>query len=230
MWVSGMYAAAFFESDPRRIVEQGLAGLPADSGYAKVIRDVLESHRRFPDDWKAAWRVIQERWDKDDPCPGGALQPFNIDARLNGAYIAIGMLYGGGDFARTLEITTRCGQDSDCNPASAGGVLGVALGYDRIPDRWKSGIPAIADRKFAFTDYSFNDIVRSTLERARKVVEGAGGRWTESEVTVPLQTPQPPPMEQWDMGVPERVIQGSDPPGPGRATGRSAGATRTARA
>jgi hypothetical protein len=47
-------------------------------------------------------------------------------------------------------------------------VLGVMLGYDAIPDEWKSGIPAIADQKFAFTDYSFNDIVASTMARRRR--------------------------------------------------------------
>ena len=31
------------------------------------------------------------------------------------------------DFTKTLEITTRCGQDADCNPSTAGGILGLFL-------------------------------------------------------------------------------------------------------
>jgi hypothetical protein len=38
-----------------------------------------------------------------------------------------------------MEITTRCGQDADCNPSSAGGILGTVLGYDKIPAYWKMG-------------------------------------------------------------------------------------------
>ena len=38
--------------------------------------------------------------------------PFNIDATINSAYIVIGLLYGQGDFAKTMDIATRCGQDS----------------------------------------------------------------------------------------------------------------------
>ena len=38
------------------------------------------------------------------------------------------------DFGKTIEIATRAGQDSDCNPASAGGILGVMLGYNAIPE------------------------------------------------------------------------------------------------
>ena len=73
-------------------------------------------------------------------CIDGALDPFNIDAKLNGGYVALGLLYGKGDFAKTLEVSTRSGQDSDCNPSSAAGILGVMLGYNRIPDVWKAGI------------------------------------------------------------------------------------------
>ena len=82
-------------------------------------------------------------------------------------------------------MSTRAGQDSDCNPSSAAGILGVMLGYDAIPDKWKSGIPAIADQKFDYTNYSFNEIVASTMTRALKIVERAGGRVTASDIAVP---------------------------------------------
>jgi hypothetical protein len=149
VFVSGMYAAAFFESDPRRIVEAGLATLPPESPYARVISDVLEWSRQHPDDWTEVWRLIDEKWDGREPCPTGALHPFNIDAKINGAYVALGLLYGNGDFYETMAIATRGGQDSDCNPASAVGILGVVLGYSGIPDEFKSGIAAIADEKFS---------------------------------------------------------------------------------
>jgi hypothetical protein len=206
MFVAGMYAAAFFERDPRRIVEAGLACIPAKSGYGRILRDVLDWSRENPSDWRWTWQQVEAKWDRNDPCSGGALQPFNIDARLNGAYIAIGLLYGGGDFAKTLEITARCGQDSDCNPASAGGILGVVYGYERLPDAWKSGIPKIAGKKFDYTSYSFEDVVRSTMDRARKVIRRAGGRVTDSEVVIPEQRPRAPKLEQWTMGVPDRII------------------------
>jgi hypothetical protein len=118
MFFGGMYAAAFFESDPRKVVEAGLRSIPPESGYAKVIGDVLAWSARYPGDWKKTWHLVTDKWDKDDPCPDGALESFNIDARLNGAFVALGLLYGKGDFAKTLDVSTRAGQDSDCNPSS----------------------------------------------------------------------------------------------------------------
>ncbi len=211
MFVSGMYAAAFFETDPRRIVEEGLKSIPAESGYGQVIADVLGWHTEHPTDWKTSWALLEEKWDGDDMCPEGALKPFNIDARLNGAYIALGLLYGEGDFAKTLEISTRSGQDSDCNPSSAAGVLGVMMGYEAIPEEFRSGIPAIEDEKFKYTQYSFNEIVESTLRRAERIIEDAGGRVTETGVVVPVQAPAAPPLEQWKADPPILRLPVDDP-------------------
>ncbi len=222
MFFAGMYSAAFFETDPRRVVERGLASIPAASGYALVIRDVLAWSAGHPDDWTATWRLLEEKWDKDDPCPDGALEPFNIDARLNGAYVALGLLYGKGDFARTLEVSTRAGQDSDCNPSSAAGILGVILGYDKIPEAWKAGIPALADTRFAYTRYSFNEIVASTLARALKVIEGAGGRVAGSGDRCP--SPGAPRLPPSSNGIRAGRRSGSSttiPSGPGREPGRT---------
>jgi len=211
MLFGAMYAAAYFESDPHRVVEQGLLAIPAESGYARLIRDVLAWHAEDPADWRKTWHRIEDKWDRDDLCPEGALAAFNIDARINGGYVVLGLLYGDGDFGKTLEIATRAGQDSDCNPSSAAGILGVMLGYDRIPEKWKAGIPGLADTKFEFTRYSFEGIVASTLARAEKVIVAAGGEVTPTEVVIPVQAPKAPPLEQWDSDIPVARLELDQP-------------------
>jgi hypothetical protein len=211
MLFGAMYAAAYFETDPHRVVEQGLLAIPAESGYARLIRDVLAWHAQAPADWRKTWRLVEEKWNRHDLCPDGALVPFNIDARVNGAYVVLGLLYGDGDFAKTLEISTRAGQDSDCNPSSAAGILGVMLGYGRIPEKWKAGIPSLADTKFEFTSYSFNEIVASTLRRAEKIIVDAGGTVGPEGVVIPVQSPKAPPLEQWDPGVPVARVEPDQP-------------------
>src|SRR5215471_13039130 len=61
MFMSGMYAAAFFESDPRVVVERGLASIPASSPYGRVIADVLAWSKQYPDDWEKVWTMVNEK-------------------------------------------------------------------------------------------------------------------------------------------------------------------------
>jgi hypothetical protein len=210
MFVCGMYSAAYFESDPRKVVEAGLACIPAESPYAKIIRDVLDWSASEPD-WRVVWQKVEDKWNKHDVCPDGAHYPFNIDAKINGAYIAIGMLYGQRDWQQTMEVTTRCGQDSDCNPASALGVLGAMLGYEKLSAKDKAEVAKLADVKFDHTDYSFNDIVASTEKRALEVIRQAGGSVRDTEVVIPHQSPKAPKLELWAFGVPTKIFQCGDP-------------------
>jgi hypothetical protein len=211
VFVSCMYSAAFFEKDPRKVVQAGLACLPPKSPYAMTISDVLAWSKQNPD-WKTTWGLIEKKWNGREPCPDGAMLPFNIDAKLNGAYVALGLLYGEGDFWKTMEISTRSGQDSDCNPSNACGVLGTMLGYKRIPDKWKSGIPAIADQKFRYTDFSFHTIVDSTVARAVALVESTGGKKKDDTLTIVAQEARPAKLEIWDdYGSPVERVGIEDP-------------------
>ena len=211
MFVAAMYAAAFFESNPRTVVETALRSLPADSRYARTVADVLAIHAQHPDNWRTGWQQVTQRWDVDDADDEGSLLPFNIDAHLNGAYVVLALLYGQADMQRTLEIATRAGQDADCNASTAAGVLGVIRGYAALPAQWTSGIPALAGQRFDYTDYTFESIVASTLARAEQVVIAAGGSATAQVLHVPLQTPIAAALEQWDAGVPEQAIAFDSP-------------------
>ena len=124
-FVAGMYAEAFFETDMEKIVRAGLKCIPEQSQYAECIRDVLKWYKQNPDNWKKTWQLIEDKY-QDNPdyrrftCEKE--NDFNIDAKINGAYIVVGLLYGKGDPDKTIIISTRCGQDSDCNPSNAAGM------------------------------------------------------------------------------------------------------------
>lgn len=210
VFVAAMYAAAFFETGARRVVEAGLEAIPPGSRYAAVLRHLLDFHRENPQDWLAAWKHTVEKWDRDDPCPAGALEPYNIDAALNGAFVALALLYGAGDFERTIEIGVRAGQDSDCNPSSAAGVLGAMLGYSKLPARWTEALATLTEQKFNFTTFSFNSIVASTIARAAAVVGRYGGKTTTEGFEIPAQKPGSLKLEQWSPGRPVENIPAND--------------------
>ncbi|MFW6289724.1 MAG: ADP-ribosylglycohydrolase family protein, partial [Mariniphaga sp.] len=129
IYVASMYALAFVYDDMEFIVEEALKTVPPESEFYQCIADVISWYRENPDDWKSAWFEAQKKWTFDKGCPDGVFRPFNIDAKINAAYIVIGLLYGKGDFGATIDISTRCGYDSDCNPANAAGILGAMIGY-----------------------------------------------------------------------------------------------------
>jgi len=193
MFVAGLYSAAFFENDISKIILKALGSIPGQSDYAKIVRDVILLHNRFPGDWKAAWKEIQDKWGNVDIC--GAGDNFNIDAKLNGAFIVIGLLYGEGDPMKTLEITARCGQDSDCNPSNAMAVLGVLKGFSNLPEFMKKGVSDVADSVFINTTYSFNKAVTATYNYATGLIKENGGEVKEKIILVKEQSPEMPPLE-----------------------------------
>jgi len=207
-FVGGLYAEAFFESDPERLVEAGLKCIPSGSQYAECIRDVLAWYRQNPDDWQKTWGLIDAKYQRNPAyrrasCDKGA---FNIDAKINGAYIVMGLLYGRREPDRTIVISTRCGQDSDCNPSSAAGILFTTIGRSRLPEPFVSALDP--ERMFSHTPYSFRTLVEVCEKLARQAVVTSGGR-IETDAAgkecfvIPVRDPRPGPAERcWEPGPP----------------------------
>jgi len=189
VFVAALYAEAYFDNNINRIIDKALLSIPAESDYSKIVKDVILLHQQYPSDWRAAWAELEAKWGKVQIC--GAGSTFNIDAKLNGAFIVMGLLYGDGDPAKTMEISTRCGQDSDCNPSNAMAVLGVIKGFSGLPTEYQEAVNAIGDSLFVNTSYSFRKAVDKTLEYAQKLAVQNGGEVVENEIKIKVQQPQP---------------------------------------
>jgi len=207
-FVGAMYAEAFFTSDPEKIVEAALQCIPAGSQYHECISDVLRWYREDPDDWQKTWQRINQKYHLNPAyrrfsC-GGPNSDFNIDAKINGAYIVMGLLYGKGDPDKTIIIATRCGQDSDCNPSNAAGVLFTTIGFKNLPDRFKSALDP--NGKFSHTPYNFPAVVDVCQKLVRQAVRKAGGRIEKDAagkeiLVIPVQQPKPSALERcWQPG------------------------------
>ena len=201
IYVGAMYSLAFVSSDINYIVSEALKAVPAQSQFYKCITDVIRWSKSYPDDWKKTWFEVQKKWANDIGCPEGVFAPFNIDATVNAAYVVIGLLYGQKDFTKTLEITTRCGQDADCNPSTAGGVLGTVLGYDKIPAYWKLGLKEAEDIDFKYTTMSLNKVYETGLKHALENIKRNGGAISGENITIKIQQPKAVAFEQSFTGV-----------------------------
>jgi hypothetical protein len=190
MFVAALYSEAFFSNDIRGIIEYALRSIPPESDYHKIIDDVLLLYGQFPDNWKDTWKEIEAKWDNTDIC--GAGSTFNIDAKLNGAYIVLGLLYGHGDPLKTMEITTRCGQDSDCNPSNAMALLGVINGFKKLQTELTKGVIEYKDSLFINTNYSFTKAVDNTYNYALSLIEKNAGTVSGRTIKIKIQEPQAP--------------------------------------
>lgn len=196
VFVSALYSLAFISDDPEYITTQALKTIPEGTKFHGCISTVLEAHQQYPNDWKQAWFEVQKKWNQDVGCPKGVFLGFNIDAKINSAYVAIGLLYGQGDFTKSVDIAARCGQDADCNPATVGGVLGVMLGYDKIPAFWLKPLQEIENSNFESTDVSLEKAYGWSMSHALDMIAKAGGKTEGEEMIIPLSAPVPVAFEQ----------------------------------
>ncbi len=219
-----MYAAAYFESDPRKIVEAGLAVHPCQKPVRSADQPTCSpGPNSTPRIGSRSGSRSNRSGTSANLAPKARSSPLTSTPNSTALTSCSGLLYGERDMGKTIEISTRAGQDSDCNPASAAGILGVMLGYKAIPDAWKGGIPAIADKKFNYTDFTFQTICQSTEKQALALVRRTGGSVNGDKVVVNTQAPKP---ASWKSGtITVRPSNASPPPiraGNGRVTGRRA--------
>jgi hypothetical protein len=205
-FVGCMYAEAFFEDDVQELIDAGLECIPEESRYAEAIRDVVKWYGENPDDWKKTWQLIEDKYNlnPDNRLFSCDKSLFNIDAKINGAYIVLGLLYGDGNIEDTAVISMRAGQDSDCNPSSAVGVLLAAKGLEAIPNEYKTALDE--GTKFSHTSYDFAGLTQVSIHLVRAQVLRTGGSVelgdTGEEIfVIPVRPVQPTALEQsWEPG------------------------------
>ncbi|MBA7540926.1 hypothetical protein ES705_33229 [subsurface metagenome] len=194
MAMAAMYSEAFFEKEPRKLAEYSLKAIPAESGYAQMIRDVLDLHQQYPD-WQDAWNKLEPKWGmKDGELVSGVYVP------INGAYVYMGLLYGEGDFWKTMNISMRCGRDSDCNPSSCAGILGTVLGMKGIPKKWAilrdMPVDNISIKDIFPRKIDWDDIIDATVDVGKWNILENGGYLDGDVMHIPYKTPISLPLEQ----------------------------------
>ena len=129
-FLAACIAAAYDAETIDQVIDAGMAYIPADSTYAGVVNAVRAFHKKHPDDWKKCMQFLIDNWGYDKY--GGVCHIIP-----NAGVCVLGMLYGAGDFARTIEIATMCGWDTDCNAGNIGTILGVFCGLEGIPAHYR---------------------------------------------------------------------------------------------
>ena len=157
MWAAALVAAAFAEPSMAAALASALAVIPARSRLAQALREVVAVHAAGTG-WEAAREALEVRH--------GALSP--VHTINNAAVVAAALLWGEGDFTRTLGLAVAGGWDTDCNGATAGSVLGAAHGAAALPEHWTVPLDdRVATALAGVGDLRISALARRTLDLAR---------------------------------------------------------------
>jgi len=153
MFVAAMVAAAFVTSDVHQIIAAGLAQIPAQSRLAQAIQFAITLRESEPN-WEGALDRLYERYDSY----------HWVHTINNAALVAAALVYGDGDYERSICLAVTGGWDTDCNGATVGSVLGAMLGAGRLPSKWIAPLRnRVRTSLKGFDNSTFDDLTRRTL-------------------------------------------------------------------
>jgi hypothetical protein len=138
MWVAAVLAAAFVPArtggtdDITTIINAGLAQIPVRSRFYEHIRSVMEWHAAGIGYDEAVER-IHHLWDETRPYDW-------CHVISNAMIVAVGLLWGGLDYGRSICRAVQACFDTDCNGATVGSIVGAVLGAKNLPPKWTAPI------------------------------------------------------------------------------------------
>ena len=126
-FLAALQSAAFVISDLRKCIDLALSVISAESRVAKTVRLVLDSYDSGKT-WLDTRNAVLES--NKDIGTGWFEAPSNV------GYTVLGLLYGEGDFKKSMLTAINCGDDTDCTAATVGATLGILYGMEGIPEDW----------------------------------------------------------------------------------------------
>ncbi len=160
MWAAALVSAAFTADSPVSAITVAQQVIPERSRLAAALAEVLEDYRRGIE-WERAVEFVHTRHGH-----------YNwVHAIGNACLVASGLLWGEGDFSRTVGLTVQGGWDTDSNGATAGSVAGVLLGATAIPPHWTEPLGDHLRSSVSGCDgLGISDLARRTFDLARQHV------------------------------------------------------------
>ncbi|HEY7042467.1 MAG TPA: ADP-ribosylglycohydrolase family protein [Nocardioidaceae bacterium] len=156
MWAAALIACAFVAGDAESALELSLAFVPARSRLAAALGSVLGLHADGLG-WEQARDAIE-----DDLGIYGRVHTIN-----NAALVAAGLLWGAGDFTRTIGLAVQGGWDTDCNGATAGSVFGALHGTGALPGHWVDPLHNLVRSSInGFDNSAVSDLAERTFRLA----------------------------------------------------------------
>lgn len=157
MWVAAVLAAAAVTRDIPVMIRAGLAQIPATSRLYEGITEVLGWYEQGVPCEKC-FDNIHSRFDE-------FLEHDWCHTVSNAMIVAACLLYGRGDYGKSICLAVQTGFDTDCNGATVGSVLGMAFGTAAIGEQWYGPIrDTLNTTIFGVGTVKISDMAAKTME------------------------------------------------------------------
>lgn len=152
MWAAALVAAAFTADGVTDAISAARHCIPERSRLYAALTEVTADHEHGLS-WEQALDAIHRRHDH-----------YNwVHAIPNACLVTAGLLWGAGDFTRTIALTVQSGCDTDSNGATAGSVAGILAGADALPTHWTDPFhDRLHSAVFGYDGSRISDLARRT--------------------------------------------------------------------
>ena len=161
MFISALIAEAAVENDIRKAILSSLNFVPQRSRFVRSVMTVVNDFDGGVSE-NECFSKIHSRWDEHeghDWCH--VLSNIEI--------VTAALLYGGGDYTKTVCRAVQTGFDTDCNAATAGSVIGMMKGMSAVGREWTDPIHGKLDTQiFGVGKVNIDDRIELTLKHIEK--------------------------------------------------------------
>ena len=157
MWASAMIACAFSTNSMEDIIRSGLAQIPYTSRLYERVSAVLDWYKSGMSS-EECFNKIYEEWNDHNT--------FDWCHTISNAMIvATCLLYGEGDYSKSICMAVQAGFDTDCNGATVGSILGITNGIDGIDKKWIEPFnDTLQTTLFGYDMVKISEMAKKTLE------------------------------------------------------------------
>ena len=132
MFAAAMIAVAATTTNIKDILLGGLAQIPHTSRLYTQVTELMQDYENGVSQDECFAR-IHKRYDEHNPHDW-------CHTISNALIVAASLLYGGGDYGKSICMAVQTGFDTDCNGATVGSILGMAFGESCIDKQWSDPI------------------------------------------------------------------------------------------
>ena len=132
MFVAAMLAIAATTNNIEEIIIGGLAEIPQTSRLYESVMSILYSYKKGVSEHDC-FKMIHEKYDEHSD--HGWCHTIS-----NAMIVVAALLYGKGDYGKSICMAVETGFDTDCNGATVGSILGMANGKETISKDWSAPI------------------------------------------------------------------------------------------